>query len=258
MGHCRYVYRISGIISGLDIARSIRLSKVLEPLLMRGHMVWSTGVDKTYIFQIGDSNWSRGWHRIGSMSHDEHLAMVVIVGVSDVIGELSTCGSRLTYLLLTLFFVVADFTAISTFDWVLSAWTGTEALPSSERSYIVYVFLLKSGVIFVGQTSSASSLAESASSYSRTFSSSVQLCVEHVTFLRHLSLFEHGFLQLTTLIEDRRKREGSPLLGRRFSSCQTVVRWRLGIFAPSQHPSHWHLLSWPSHKVPCSSSRSLW
>mgnify|MGYP006889246688 CR=1 FL=1 len=51
---------VSGIINGLDIAESIRLSKVLEPFLMRCHMVRGTGVDEPYIFWIGVISRSTG------------------------------------------------------------------------------------------------------------------------------------------------------------------------------------------------------
>ena len=58
------------------------------------------------------------------MSHHEHSAKVFVVGVGGVIRELSACGSLFTLLLLALFFLVDDFTAISAFSEVLSAWTG--------------------------------------------------------------------------------------------------------------------------------------
>ena len=41
---------MSGIISSLDIAGSIQLSKVLEPFLMGCHIVRGTGVDEPYVF----------------------------------------------------------------------------------------------------------------------------------------------------------------------------------------------------------------
>ena len=79
-------------------------------------MVRGTGIDEPYIFWIGGISRSRGRHRIFSMSHHEHSAMVFIVGVVGVIVELSACGSRLTFLLSALFFVVAGFAAIFTFN----------------------------------------------------------------------------------------------------------------------------------------------
>ena len=49
------------------------------------------------------------------------------------------------------------------------------------------------------------------------------------------SLFGRGFLRPITLIEDRRRREISPLREWRFTSRRTVVQGRRGIFAPSHH-----------------------
>ena len=61
-----------------------------------------------------------------------------------------------------------------------------------------------------------------------------------------------------TLIEDRRKREDSPLLGWWFSSRRIMVWGRLGIFEPSHHPPHSRLLSRVNHKAPWSSRCILW
>ena len=51
---------VSSIISSLDIAKSIQISKVSEPFLMRHHMVRGTGVCKPYVFRIGGTSRSRG------------------------------------------------------------------------------------------------------------------------------------------------------------------------------------------------------
>ena len=118
--------RIRWVVSSpaLNITGLIRSSKVLKPFLMRHRMVRDTGVDKPYVFRIGGTSQSGGQHRICSMSHHKHSSMVVIVGVGGIIGELSACVSRHTLPLSALSFMVADFTAISAFSWVvLSAWT---------------------------------------------------------------------------------------------------------------------------------------
>ena len=141
-------------------------------------MVRGTGVDEPYVFRIGGTNRSRGRHRIFSMSHHEHSPMAFIVGVGGVIRELSACGSRLTLLLSILFFVVDDFVAVSVFDLLLSAWTNMEAPPSSEHSSIVSTFLPKLGIVFIGHTSSASSLAKAASCSAASSSSEALLLIQ--------------------------------------------------------------------------------
>ena len=75
--------------------------------------------------------------------------------------------------------------------------------------------------------------------------------------LRRCSVFQDGFLQPTTRIEDRRS-EISPLLEWRFSSRRTMVQGLRGIFALSRNYPHWSLLRWVSHKGPWSSRCSLW
>ena len=153
MGHCRHGKWVSCIISYFDIARSIRLSSVSEPFLLRCHTIRGTGVDEPYAFRTGGTSRGRSQHRICSISHHEHSEMVIIVGVGGVIGDFSACGSRLMLLLSGFFFVVADFTTIPAFDSVvLSAWTGMEAPSSSKCSSVVFAFLPKLGVIFISQT----------------------------------------------------------------------------------------------------------
>ena len=75
---------------------------------------------------------------------------------------------------------------------------------------------------------------------------------------RRCSLFKHGFLRPTTWVENRRKREDSPLLIWESSSCQTVVEGCQCIFAPSHHLARWHLSNRGSLKAPWSSKCSLW
>ena len=222
---------------------------------MRRHMVRGTRVDEPYVFRIGGTSRSRGRgrHRIFYISHHEHSAMIFIHRVGGVIGELSVCGSRLTLFLSALFFVVVNFTTILAFDWLncLSTWTGMEPPSYFERSSIVSNFLPKLWVIF------------HRSDLVRLFLHS------HVLFLRpsvsracgllrHCSSFKHAFRQLIALIEDKRKREDFLLLQWRSSSCGTVVRGHLGIFALSCHPPHWRLLSRVNHKAPSFLRCSLW
>ena len=71
--------QVRSVISGFDIAGSLRLSKFSKPFLMRCHMVRGIGVNEPYILRIGGTSRSRGRHRIFSMSHHEHSAMVFIV-----------------------------------------------------------------------------------------------------------------------------------------------------------------------------------
>ena len=172
--------QMRSVVSGFDIAGLLRLLKFSEPFLMRHHMVRGAGAKEPYVLRIGGTSRSRGRHRICSMSHQEHSAMVFVVGVGGIICELSACGSRFTLLLSTLCFVVADCSAIFAFSGVLTVQTGMEA-PSSEGSSMAPVLRPKLGVVFVRCILSASSLAESASC-SVTSSSSVRLCVEHVAF----------------------------------------------------------------------------
>ena len=74
--------RIRWVVSSpaLNITGLIRSSKVLKPFLMRHRMVRDTGVDKPYVFRIGGTSRSTGWHRIFSVSQYECSAIVFIVG----------------------------------------------------------------------------------------------------------------------------------------------------------------------------------
>ena len=51
------------------------------------------------------------------MSHCEQFAMVIIVRVGGIIRELSTCGTRLTLPVFTLFFMVTDLPTIVVGKW---------------------------------------------------------------------------------------------------------------------------------------------
>ena len=80
------------------------------------------------------------------MPHHGHSTIILIIGVGGVVGKLTTCGSRLTLLLLELL-VMAKFAAISTFYRIdLLAWSSMKTPPSVERSTVVPAFLLKVGV----------------------------------------------------------------------------------------------------------------
>ena len=62
------------------------------------------------------------------MLHHEHIAMIIIVGVRGIVGELLSCESRLTLLLLALYLIVVEFATISALNGiVLSAWFGMMA-----------------------------------------------------------------------------------------------------------------------------------
>ena len=146
----------------------------------------------------------RAIHRVRSMFHDEHSATIgvacvhsttifivgvvpvrsgilFVVGIVRVVRELSACGCRFPHLLSALFFVVAEFPAISAFSCVLTTQAGVETPPSCESSSWASILQPKLGVVVVGRTSSALSLAESASR-SSVSSSSIRVCVEHVAF----------------------------------------------------------------------------
>ena len=110
--------QVRSVVSGFDIAGSLRLSKFSKPFLMRCHMVRGIGVNEPYILRIGGTSRSRGRHRIFSMSHRKHSVMVFVVRVCGVIREFSSCGTGFTFLLSAFFFVVADFSTISTFGRV--------------------------------------------------------------------------------------------------------------------------------------------
>ena len=67
------------------------------------------------------------------MSHYEHSAMVVIIGIRGIVRELSVGRNRFSFLLSALFFVVVEFSTIPAFDRVvLVAWFGRIAPPSVE------------------------------------------------------------------------------------------------------------------------------
>ena len=163
--------QMRSVVSGFDIAGSLRLSKFSKAFLMRRHMVRGTGVNKPCVLRIGGTSLSRGRHIIFSMFHHEHSAMVFVVGVYRVIRELSAYGSGLTLLLSALFFMVANFSAISVLGSILAVRAGIESPPSSEGSSIALVLRPKLGVVFVGHTLFASSLTELASCSSASSSS---------------------------------------------------------------------------------------
>ena len=48
--------RIRSVVSGFDIAGSLRISKFSKPFLMRRHMVRGTGVNEPYVLRIGGTS----------------------------------------------------------------------------------------------------------------------------------------------------------------------------------------------------------
>ena len=107
--------------------------------------------------------------------------ILFVVGIVRVVRELSACGGRFPHLLSALFFVVAEFSAISAFGCVLMTRAAVETPPSCEGTSLASVLRPKLGVVVVGRTSATLSLAKSASRTSAS-SSSVRVCVEHVAF----------------------------------------------------------------------------
>ena len=110
-----------------------------------------------------------------------HSSILFVVRIMCVIREFSACGSRFPHLLSALFFVVAAFSAIPAFGCILAARARVETPPSCEGSSLASVLRPKLGVVVVGRTSSALSLAKSASRSSAS-SSSIRVRVEHVAF----------------------------------------------------------------------------
>ena len=92
-----------------------------------------------------------------------HTAILFVVRIVCVIRELPACGSRFPHLLLALFFVVAEFSAIPAFSCVLKTRAGVETPPSCKGSSLASVLRPNLGVVVVGRTSFALSSAESAS-----------------------------------------------------------------------------------------------
>ena len=146
------------------------------------------------------------------MSHDEHSAMIVIVGVGGVIGELSASGSRLVHLLSTLFFILADFVVQYLHSIEFCRLGPSWKLP----------FLLNT-LQFFSLSSKIRSFFHRSNLVCLVLGQICPFLLNHIPFLcpsmcracslpRHGSLFKHHFLQPTTLIKDQRKREDSPLL----------------------------------------------
>ena len=104
--------------------------------------------------------------------------ILFVVGIVRVVRELSACGGRFPHLLSALFFMVAEFSAIPAFGCVLTARAGVETPPSCKGSSLASVLRAKLGVVVVGRTSVALSLAESASRSSAS-SSSVRVRTHH-------------------------------------------------------------------------------
>ena len=120
-------------------------------------------------------------HRMSFVPHYEHSNMIIIIGIHGVICELLTSRSRLSLLISTLLFVVAEFSSIPAFDRVVAmARTGRMAPPSTELPRISRIDLPMVGVVFSCQLPLSPS-AESTSISSSESSSIVRLGVEHLT-----------------------------------------------------------------------------
>ena len=78
------------------------------------------------------------------MPHHGHSTIILIVRVGGIVGELPTCGSRLTFLFSTLLLMVTELGIVAAFHGVgLPAWSGMKTPPSSECSTVVPAFLPK-------------------------------------------------------------------------------------------------------------------
>ena len=134
--------------------------------------------------------WSEGEVSVGPCA-DIECALYLIakfrhgrIRIRGIVLELSSGRNRLSFLLLGLLFVVAEFSTIPTFERVvLVASSSMMALPSTKLPQSVLRLLLMVRVVFSGQlTLSASSRYPSISS---TKSSSLpRLGVEHLTIGR--------------------------------------------------------------------------
>ena len=115
------------------------------------------------------------------MSHYKQSTIIVVFGVSGVIGELPACRPQLTLLLSALLFVVVEFSTLPAFDRVVAmARTGRMAPPSTELPRISRIDLPMVGVVFSCQLPLSPS-AESTSISSSESSSIVRLGVEDLT-----------------------------------------------------------------------------
>ena len=105
------------------------------------------------------------------MLHEEHASIVFEFGVSGVVGDFLTCGSRLTSFLFALLFAVANLTTVvASNELDLPTMFGKKSPPSSIGSSSISIFLLRGHVTFmIPPGSSSSALAELATSASTTF-----------------------------------------------------------------------------------------
>ena len=131
------------------------------------------------------------------MPHQEHSATVVVVGVSGVVYrhsvtivvvgvrcvvcELWASSSRVSCLFLALLFIVAVFSVVPAFGWVVTlGWSGVITPPSAKLSGTIPVRLPLVGVTLLSLPA-ITALFELASISTDEISSIIRLGVEHLT-----------------------------------------------------------------------------
>ena len=133
----------------------------------------------------------------------EHSTTVTVVEIRSVISKLSIC---LAFLLLALFFVVAKFSAVPTFNrGITIAWSGVMTPPSTGLSRTIPIHLPLVGVTLLGLSTITAFHGQN------FFYHPIES--KGYDYLVCCSIVGRDFLRPAIWIEDRRMRRGSPSPG---------------------------------------------